>query len=121
MERLVHRETEVVPPERMRAAAEALKGMDRACDITRAKPEFVEFIRACSPASVLVILNQHATLVEQRDRLVAALRQIQTAATNVASYDRALADIKKLAKDALATIEQSSPSTTGDEQGGGEL
>lgn len=57
----------------MRAVSEALKGVEQACDITRAKPEFVEFIRTCSPASVLAVLNQHTALVEQRDRLAEAL------------------------------------------------
>lgn len=108
MERwVIHRETEVATLERMRAAAEALKGVDRACDITRAKPEFIEFVRACSPASVIAILNQYAALVEQRDRLADAAKEALNWITEsfLDEEDQPTGVVEQL-REALATVEQ---------------
>lgn len=39
-----------LPP--LEAACEALKSVDNACEITHAKPEFVEYVLKCNPATV---------------------------------------------------------------------
>lgn len=109
--------------EEIRTAANNLRGLKNACDITRAKPEFVTFIHVVSPASVLTLLDQHAALIEQRDRLTRMLATVIDANYGATVHDIGNGDgineqdateiqewwtthLERIRRDALATVEQ---------------
>jgi hypothetical protein len=56
------------------AVCEALKGVKEACDITYAKPEFVDYIRVCSPAAISALC---ATVRELEARVVELERRLR--------------------------------------------
>lgn len=76
--------------EAMRAAAENLKGVQKACDITHADPRFVMFINTCSPARVLQLLDLYDQLRAERDNAVEAQMDAHDAQMNLAQEVDAL-------------------------------
>lgn len=53
----------------MREASEALKGVQRAGDLTHADPRFVDFIMKCAPANVLDLIAEIERLERDIERL----------------------------------------------------